>query len=209
MPSLSLQPTGLCVAWEDRRAGHTRLLSTHATWPELQFGAAVNLNEFYSNRNEYDKGNGVTRVALAGFSSDEVIAAWMDKRRGGAGYGIFAALGFDSGASFGPNEKVQAKQGDELPHYNPAVAGNTDGDFVVAWDDYRDGTLDVWLSSYNDDGEWSEDFSPPPASGSAEQSHVSLALSDQGELHMLWVERRDPLAPTRLWYSVGRADDGH
>ena len=54
------------------------------------FNTPQSLNEFYSDRNEYDKGNGVTRVSLASFGEDEILAAWMDKRRGGNGYGIFA-----------------------------------------------------------------------------------------------------------------------
>jgi len=203
MPTLALHRDGVCVAWEDRRAGHTRLLTAYSDWPDLEFSKPVNLNEFYSNRNAYDKGNGATRVAIAAFADDEVVAAWMDKRRGGSGYGIFAALGFDAGASFGPNEKVHSAEGDKLPHYNPAVAGNPDGDFVIAWDDYRRGNLDIWLSAYTEDGEWSIDFAPPPAAGEGEQSHPSLALDADGTLHLLWVERADPLAPSRLWYSRG------
>jgi hypothetical protein len=127
----------------------------------------------------------------------------MDKRRGGAGYGIFAALGSDGGENFGPNEKVHGEQGDRQPHYNPAVGGNLAGDFVVAWDDFRRGDSDIWLSHYNEDDEWSRDFSPPPASGAGEQSHPAVALDDRGGLHLLWIERADMDAPSRLWYSHG------
>ncbi|MCP4388961.1 MAG: hypothetical protein GY802_11745, partial [Gammaproteobacteria bacterium] len=124
-------------------------------------------------------------------------------RRSGLGYGIFAALGADAGAIFGPNEKVHGEQGDQQPHYNPAVSGNPTGDFVIAWDDFRRGDSDIWLSSYNEDDEWSQDFSPPPASGAAEQSHPAIAFDDLDGLHLLWMERGDMDAPSRLWYSHG------
>ena len=202
-PSLAVNTAGLCVAWEDRRAGHTRLLVSHSGDHAKHFGEAQHLNEFFSNRNQYDKGSGVTRVALASFEQDEILAAWMDKRRGGLGYGIFAALGSDGGAIFGPNEKVHGEAGDQQPHYNPAVAGNLAGDFVVAWDDFRRGDSDIWLSAYNADEEWSQDFSPPIAGGAGEQSHPAIALDDQGGLHLLWMERADRDAPSRLWYSRG------
>ena len=104
---------------------------------------------------------------------------------------------------FGPNEKVHGETGDRQPHYNPATAGNATGDFIVAWDDYRRGDSDIWLSGYTDDLEWSEDFSPPMASGAGEQSHPSIALDEDGGLHLLWIERADPNAPSRLWYSYG------
>ncbi len=205
-PTLAVGPSGLCVAWEDRRAGHTRLLYSYSGDLANSFSAPLNLNEFFSNRNAYDKGSGVTRVAMAAFGEDEVLATWMDKRRGVAGYGIFAALGAEGGESFGPNEKVHGEEGDKQPHYNPAAAGNQDGDFVVAWDDFRKGDSDIWISGYNDDFEWSQDYAPAPASGPGEQSHASITLDDAGGLHLLWIERADLQAPTQLWYSFGRPD---
>ncbi len=200
-PAISLSDSGIHVAWEDRRAGHTRIKQAFSADGGKAFSSPQYLNEFHSNRSQYDKGSGATRVALAPFGGDEVVAAWMDKRRGNTGYGIFASLGSED--AFGPNEKVHGEPGDTLPHYNPAVAGNADGDFVIAWDDYRNGTSDIWLSGYTDDGEWSEDFAPPPASGDGEQSHVSAALDRDGNLHLVWIERNSIDAPTRIWYSRG------
>ena len=206
-PTLAASSQGLCVAWEDRRAGHTRIIYSYSADQGQSFSPPQNLNEFYSNRNQYDKGNGVTRVAVAAFAEDEIVATWMDKRRGGAGYGIFASLGADGGEFFGPNEKVHGEQGDRLPHYNPAAAGNDEGQFVIAWDDYRQGDSDIWLSSYNDDEEWSEDFAPSVAAGQGEQSHPSISLDEQGNAHLLWLERADLNAPTRLWYGFGRLQE--
>ncbi len=202
-PTITASASGICVAWEDRRAGHTRLMFSHRAYESKRFGAIDNLNEFFSNRNEYDKGNGVTRVSMHAFGEEEVIAAWMDKRRGGVGYGIFAALGDGGGEAFGPNERVHGLEGDAQPHYNPVTTGNAQGDFVIIWDDFRRGNSDIWLSSYNADDEWSEDFSPQTASGPGEQSHASAALDAAGNLHLIWIERTDPLSPTRLWYSYG------
>jgi hypothetical protein len=205
-PSIAAGSAGLCVAWEDRRMGHTRLLFSHSN-DAIEFSQPAYLNEFFSNRNIYDKGNGVTRVSLNGFAGDQVLAAWMDKRRGGSGYGIYAALGDEGGESFGPNEKVHGEKGDKQPHYNPATAGNVAGAFAVAWDDFRSGDSDIWLSHYTEDYEWSEDFSPSPAFGPGEQTHPSLAMDAEGGLHLVWIERGDPLSATRLWYSYGKTNE--
>lgn len=202
-PSLAVNSAGLCIAWEDRRAGHTRLLFAHSTDQGKTFSKPRHLNEFYSGRNQYDQGSGVTRVSLAAFASDEILAAWMDKRRGAHGYGIFAALGVEGGAEFWPNERVHNEDSDRLPHNNPAVAGNPAGEFAVAWDDFRLGDSDVWISGYNDDEEWSLDHSPVIASGQGEQSHPSITFDESGGLHLLWVERSDLDAPSRLYYSLG------
>jgi hypothetical protein len=207
-PAIAVNGAGLCIAWEDRRAGHTRLLFSHSSEAARSFAAPQHLNEFFSGRNQYDQGSGVTRVSLAAFAQDEYLAAWMDKRRGGLGYGIFAALGAGDGAGFGPNEKVHSADGDGQPHYNPATAGNADGDFVVAWDDFRRGDADIWLSAHDREDEWSPDFNPPVAGGGGEQSHPSLALDEAGNLHLLWIERGHPDAPSRLWYSRGLRAEG-
>jgi hypothetical protein len=199
-PTLATNEYGLYVAWEDRAAGHTRLKFSFSADQAKSFIEPSYLNEFYSNRTEYDKGNGVTRVSIANFGDDEIVAAWMDKRRSG-GYGIFSSIGSDG--VFGPNEKIHGTEGDKLPHSNPATSGNSDGLMLVAWDDYRTGDSDIWLTSLDEDGEWGENFSPAIASGPGEQSHASVVLDQTGGLHLSWIERDNPLAPTRLWYSYG------
>jgi hypothetical protein len=204
MPSITVNQSSVCIAWEDRRAGHTRLMYSFSELDVVNFSTPAYLNEFYSNRNEYDKGNGVTRVSISGFDDGEVLAAWMDKRNGG-GYAIYAALGSDGGVDFGPNEKVQGKQGDQLPHYNPSVTGNESGQFAIAWDDFRQGNSDIWISFYNEDSEWSSDFTPATATGAGEQTHASIALDSRGDLHMIWVEGAQSNAPSQLWYSYGEA----
>lgn len=200
-PSIAVNETGLMVAWEDRQSGHTRLKYSFSADTGRSFSEPQNLNEFFSNRNKYDKGSGVTRVSMSSFSEDEFVASWMDKRRGGVGYGIFAAQGSED--SFGPNEKVHSQQGDALPHYNPATSGNKAGDMTIAWDDYRQGDSDIWISSFTDEDEWSIDFLPEPASGKGEQSHAAIVLDDRGGLHLVWIERNTIDDPSRLWYSYG------
>lgn len=202
-PSLTASDAGICIAWEDRRAGHTRILYSGTRGLAAGFAEPRDLNEYFTARNRYDKGSGATRVVLTSFGNDEVVAAWMDKRREGTGYGIFAALGDGACEIFGPNEKVHGAEGDRLPHRNPAVAGNAAGEFVVAWDDFRRGDADIWLSGYGPEMNWSEDHAPRPASGAGEQTSPAIALDDQDRLHLLWIERAARDAPTRIWYSRG------
>lgn len=201
-PALAANADGLCLTWEDRRKGNTRILTSYLAPGASEFSKPMELNEVSENRSEYDRGNGATRVSIDRVGSDEFVAAWMDKRRPG-GYGIFAAFGSEGGESFGPNEKVHGHPGDLEPHHNPAVAGNLSGQFVIAWDDYRHGTLDVWLSNYDENFEWTEDFSPAVASGPGEQSHAAVALDADNRLHLVWVERQADNGPTRIWYAPG------
>ena len=203
-PTLASNENGLYVAWEDRAEGHTRLKYSFSSDQAISFIEPLYLNEFNSNRNKYDKGSGVTRVSIASFGKDEIVSAWMDKRLVGKGYGIYASFGIDG--SFDLNEKIHGPVGDKLSHYNPATTGNSSGAMVVVWDDYRTGNSDIWAATFDEDGEWGENFSPAIASGSGEQSHASIALDESGGLHLVWIERESPLAPTQLWYSFGELE---
>jgi len=203
-PTLASNKYGLYVAWEDRASGHTRLKYSYSSDQAQSFIEPQYLNEFNSNRNKYDKGSGVTRVSIASFGEDEIVSAWMDKRLVGKGYGIYTSLGSDG--SFDLNEKIHGPVGDKLSHYNPATTGNSSGAMVVVWDDYRTGNSDIWAATFDEDGEWGENFSPATASGSGEQSHASIALDESGGMHLVWLERESPLAPTQLWYSYGELE---
>ncbi|MGF1547734.1 MAG: hypothetical protein ACFCUG_10445 [Thiotrichales bacterium] len=201
-PSLAVSPAGWCVAWEDRRHGHTRLLWSHAR-DGVAFTPPRALNEFYANRSEFDRGSGVTRVALARFGERGVAAVWMDKREGGKAYAIVGAVSEDGGRDFGPRLRIHDDFGDETLHYHPAVAGNAAGRLVTVWDDLRDDNADLWLSEYAD-GRWGDNRPVDPARTAVEESNASIALDDSGELHAVWIEKPTVEAATRLWYAHGR-----
>lgn len=201
--SLVATDHGYALAWEDRRAGHTRLLSAvstdGATWSEPQ-----PLNEIPRSSSAAQlglgRGPGVTRVALAGDGADTVAAVWMDKRDFLSGYDIYAGVSSDGGRTFGPNEKAQDAFGAEKPQWHPAVAVTPHG-VVAAWDDPRDDSPDLWLSTRGDGG-WSDDFTVAGAHGSGSQDNPVL-LWHGDRLHLAWVHRDEAGAQVRyaqgLW----------
>lgn len=201
-PVVAMTRQGVTVVWEDRRQGHTVLLFSHVA--DKTFAAPRPLNEQVQKSDVYGRGSGVTRAALAAYGNDRLAAAWMDKRGFLTGYDIFAAVSADGGRSFGKNEQVQDEFGNEIPQWRAAIAGNRQGTLVAAFDDTRDETSNVQLSVRSADGSWGANFTPPPASGSGEQSHPALALDERGHLHLVWLERVAEGQPTRLLYSHGR-----
>lgn len=199
-PALAVVPSGLVVAWEDRREGHTRLYFTRMA--EGRFGALTQLNEHVPPPNaDFGRGTGVTRVALA-TNGKRVAATWMDKREFLGGYDIYASLSDDLGQRFGANEKVQDVFGDNIPQWHPSVAVAPDGLVVVAWDDPRDEGSNIWLAWRKKDG-WSDDFTLPGARDGNGRTHPVMAFDDKGALHIAWLSRT-PEGGTRIWYAVGR-----
>ncbi len=194
---------GATLVWEDRRRGHTVLFVSHAP-PGKPFGPPANLNEQVTKSDVYGRGSGVTRVSLTAVGPNRLAAAWMDKRGFRTGYDIYAAVSDDAGRVFGKNEQVQDDFGKDIAQWRAAIAGNARGQLVAAFDDDRDDDYNIQLAVRAGDGKWSDNFSPPPATGAGDQSHPAMVLEDNGTLHLVWRERDSDGAPTRLFYSQGR-----
>jgi hypothetical protein len=205
-PSIASASAGKAVvAWEDRRAGHTRLLYAVSRDGGVRFAPPQQLNEsvWRGQSLVFGRGTGVMRVALASRGRDGVAAVWADKRDFQSGYDVYG--GFAPGASlhFGPNEKVQDQFGDNIAQWHPAIAANAQARVAVAWDDDRDGSPDVWLSWRDREG-WSDDLAPPGASGPGVQSDPSIAMDEAGNLHLAWLEKADLNSSSRIRYMFGR-----
>ncbi|KAF0168773.1 MAG: hypothetical protein FD158_1210, partial [bacterium] len=145
------------------------------------------------------RGTGAMRPALAAFGA-RLAAVWLDKRDFLSGYDVYAAFSDDGGASYGKDTKAQDSFGDAIAQWHAAVAGNRRGDLVVAFDDERDSSADVWLTRWTASG-WGGDFSPADASGAGRQGDPAIALDDTGHLHLAWIER-DAVGTTRLRYTM-------
>lgn len=196
--SLAATARGYAIAWEDRRAGHTRLMTATSSDGE-KWSAPQPLNEIPHGGSAAElglgRGPGVTRVSIAGDGAAVVAAVWMDKRDFLSGYDIYAAVSTDYGQSFGANEKAQDAFAAEKPQWHPAVTVTPHG-VVAAWDDPRDDTPDIWLSTRHGEQGWSDDFTLPGAAGPGNQDNPVLLWHD-GRLHLAWVHKDEHGAQVR------------
>ncbi len=188
------------TAWEDRRYKNTVLLSSIGD-VSTRFSIPMQVNELIPPRSgRYGRGTGVARIALTPYG-DGVAAAWADKRNFEFGYDVYTAFARRSGR-FGENALVQDAFAEGYEQWHPTVAGDA-ARLAIAWDDDRDGSSDVWLSWFSN-GVWSDDLSVPGASGPLQDSHPSMTLDGDGNLHLVWLVRADPQAPTQVRYLAGR-----
>ena len=147
------------------------------------------------------------RVVLAASDAGIVRAVWLDKRNPASGYAVWGAVSADGGNTFGANAIVQDELGATVPQWHAALAAGAEA-FVAAWDDTREGwgddaeSGDVLLS-WHDGQAWSADLVVPGASGDAYQGSPAIALDPHGDLHLIWIERDNLSAPTRLRYVRG------
>jgi len=201
----------LIVAWEDRRAGHTRLFHT-SRLSGSAFSAERQLNEHFAPREAEREvvglGSGVMRVDLAANAAGHIRAVWLDKRNPWAGYAVWGAASADGGETFGPNRIVQDELGSGVQQWHASIAGGKPG-FVAVWDDTRE----IWsdpeesgdvLLSWAGDGDWSANLLVPGASGKGYQGSPAIGLDPNGDLHLIWIERENLASPSRLLYLHGK-----
>ncbi len=203
-PALAAGEHGVLLAWEDRRHGHTVIYASLGVDGQA-WGAPIRVsgNPTGKAQGGLGRGTGAMRPALASFGADaRFAAAWLDKRDFLSGYDVYAAL--SEGAGFAKDQKAQDSFGDAIAQWHVAAAGNRRGDLVIAWDDERDGSSDIWLTRLTAGG-YSDNFTFPETSGPARQSDPAIALDETGNLHLAWIERAADGAssgPTRLRYMV-------
>jgi len=210
-PAAVWTPEGrLVVAWEDRRAGHTRLFCSGRSSGQ-GFDPERQLNEHFEpavgGTEPVGLGSGVMRVALAVDDGGTVRAIWLDKRNPNAGYAVWGAASTDGGRTFGPNQIVQDELGAAVPQWHASLTGGKGG-FVAAWDDTREGWDDTEesgdvLVSWTAGSGWSPDLVVPGASGEGYQGSPAIALDPHGDLHLIWIERDDLTQPSKLRYLRG------
>ena len=190
---------GVTVVWEDRRKKHTEMLAAHSA-DGKKFAAPYRLIDMPQVRTiNLGAGMGSMRPALSSCGPDCMAATWLDKRDFLSGYDVFAAFSDNGGRSFGKNLKVQDSFGDNIAQWHAAMAASQNGRVVVAWDDERDGTPDVWLSDWSGSA-FADDAAVPGASGPGVQSDPVIHLDAAGTLHLAWLERTEA-GGTRLKYA--------
>ena len=139
------------------------------------------------------------RPVVASDGNQLLIAAWMDKRNWRSGYDVFAAVSVNGGKKFGANEQAQDMFGENVPQWHASIALSKDANVAaVAWDDTRNENPDVFYS-LRFDGEWSEDYELPGASGPGRQSHPTILFDEEGILHAVWLDNSGD--KTRLQYA--------
>lgn len=203
-PALAATPSGISMAWEDRRLGHTVIFASQTT-DGMNWSPVTRVSQNPTGMAEgtvLGRGTGAMRPALAHWDGGAAVV-WLDKRDFLSGYDVYAALPGDT-----RNTKAQDSFGDAIAQWHPAVASQDGKHLVVAWDDDRDGTSDIWLSHLLPTGGFSENVAPAPASGPKVQTDPVLTLTAAGELHLAWVER-DGQGHSSIRYSLGKPEPGH
>jgi hypothetical protein len=180
-----IAPGGVALlAWDDRRSGLTgdifaQFLSSDGSPMDTNF--RVN-DDGVGEANQYEP-------EVSGDSSGRFVVAWMDGRgTGSSDWNIFCQRFNSQGQRLGSNIQVTT---DASIQWTPDVGCGAGGQFVVTWDDARNGNWDVYAQRYGAGGAPAgQNFKVDDDNGSADQSGSSVAVNRYGEFMVVWTDRR-------------------
>ncbi len=202
-PILTKNAVELTLAWEDRRPGHTVIYGSRLDAGAWHAPFRISQNPTgKAQGTDLGRGTGAMRPSLAAYGDNNMAAVWLDKRDFLSGYDVYASLSTDGGKTYDKNQKAQDSFGDTYAQWHASAAGNRKGDLVIAWDDDRDGTSDIWMTRLTPDG-FSENVAPAVAAGPGNQADPVIAMDEAGNLHLAWIDRNAE-GISRIRYAVGR-----
>ena len=117
--------------------------------------------------------------SIASDASGNLVITWIDKRADGT-YQVYAQRFNSAGTPLGSNFKVSdltvtSSQG------SPAAAANWSGEFIITWEDYRNGHSDIYAQRFDSSGtRIGSDFKVNDGTGSTYQYSPAIAVDVQG-----------------------------
>ncbi|MBN2464054.1 hypothetical protein JXD38_00315, partial [candidate division WOR-3 bacterium] len=182
-----IAPNGMALlAWDDRRFGLTGDIFVQLLNPD---GSPLDTN-FRVNDDPVGAANQY-EPAVSGDSSGRFVVAWMDGRGGGGpmDWNIFCQRLDSQGQRLGANIQVTTEGSVQ---WTPDVSCGPGGEFVVTWDDGRNGNWDVYGQRYSADGSpRGQNFKVNDDSGSNDQRSSGVAVNFYGEFVVVWADRRN------------------
>ncbi|RMG61463.1 MAG: hypothetical protein D6715_13640 [Calditrichaeota bacterium] len=168
------------IVWEDRRNGNMDIYAQQYAANGTPGGSNVKVNDDGGNAQHSDP-------SLAADSAGHVIVVWLDGRN--AGGDIYAQRFAPDGTPVGPNFKVN-DDATGAGQWNPDVAADYGGNFVVVWEDDRNGNQDIYAQRFAADGTaLGANFKVNTAGQPA--GNPSVAMNCSGSFVVVWEDLRN------------------
>ena len=145
--------------------------------------------DFQVNENAGTNGASQSNPSIAADGSGNYIMTWGDERNGDGD--IYAQRYSSDWTAMGGNFKV-SDDTSSASQSSPSVAADGNGNFIIAWDDGRNGDGDIYAQRYSSDGTaMGVNFNVNDDTSSASQSSPSVAADGNGNFIITWRDYRN------------------
>jgi hypothetical protein len=170
------------ITWEDERNGNSDIYAQRYDSSGVLIGGNFRINDDTLAVQQLEP-------AIAMDGSGSLVITWRDERNGN--YDVYAQKYDSGGASVGSNFKVNDDAGTSWQG-SPAIAREQQGNFIITWDDNRDGNWDVYAQRYSSSGTpVDSNFRVNDDIGIAEQWNPAVAMDGSGRFVITWEDLRN------------------
>ncbi|MFC2088997.1 T9SS type A sorting domain-containing protein, partial [Calditrichota bacterium] len=190
-PAIASDGSGnFVITWEDYRNVDSDIYAQRYTSDGSALGSNFKVNADASSKEQMNP-------AVAVDGSGNFVITWMDLRNSDSffDYDIYAQRYNSNGSALGSNFKVNADAGSEGQAL-PAIGVDGSGNFVITWQDYRNGNEDIYAQRYSSDGSaLGGNFMINDDAGSGlinlEQMYPAIAVDFTGNFVITWQDERN------------------
>ncbi len=181
-PSVSVDGRGYeFIVWEDERTGSSDIFMQKYT----DLGAKIGNN--FKIQEESDKKN-QKRPRIASDNSGNILIVWQDDRNGDRD--IYAHRYYSNGVPAPKNLKINDDIGSST-QWNPSLAADVNGNFVIVWEDYRSGHAEIYGQRFNTNGiKQGANFIINDDASNADQRNPTVGMDDDGNFIVAWRDGR-------------------
>jgi hypothetical protein len=205
-PSLAVDEAGtIYAAWEDFRKDNSDIYLAKSGDGGVTFSANRKVNDDSGSAPQISPSlaigpSGQILVAWGDFRNSAVTLGpphsatgeeqrWEESRAGNAD--IYLARSLDGGKTFSSNVRLNDDPGTAAQAF-PSLTINAQGAVAVAWEDFRNGDSDIYMTQSPDGG---QTFGPNRRvnddAGKADQYHPSVTLGPNGRAYLIWTDERN------------------
>ncbi|NOX37215.1 MAG: hypothetical protein GXO78_06725 [Calditrichaeota bacterium] len=183
LPSISLNGSGNCViVWQDYRNGNADIYAQCYTSEGIPIGSNFQVNDDNSNTSQVLPS---TSLDMAG----NFVIVWQDHRNRDTD--IYGQSYTSNCTPVGSNFKINDDRGSARQRYS-SISLDRSGNFVIVWEDYRNGYADIFAQRYTFDGiPIGSNFKVNDDSGSAGQWYPAISLDSRGSFVIVWHDQRN------------------
>jgi hypothetical protein len=182
-PAIAVSHTGnFIITWEDYLNGNWDIYAQRYNSSGTPLSSIFKVNTDPGTAAQY-----VPSIAIDG--SGDFVITWQDYRN--SNWDIYAQRYNSSGTPQGSNFKVNNDPGTS-GQFVPVIARDSSGNFVISWEDYRNGNLDIYAQFYHYSGTpQGSNFKVNDDTGTAVQQYPAIAQDGSGDFVITWMDQRN------------------
>ncbi len=196
--SVAMDGSGnIVIVWMDERNGNFDIYYQRYNSNGIAQGVNTKVNDVA----------GTVRPSISIDGSGNFVIVWVDYRNGNSD--IYYQRYNSVGTAQGVNTKANDDTGNAVQGY-PSISMDGSSNFVIVWDDYRNGDLDIYYQRYNSIGTaQGVNTKTNDDAGSRDQQLPSISVDGSGNFVIVWEDRRNGNGQIDIYYqrynSIGTA----